>query len=119
MKVIELDNIQGVCGNCKNQIELGYLYQATNGEAIKVLCERCYIEENQEEKKEKKQLQKITVKEIPQGFWATIFSLFGVETKIYKILSSEGIFLEEKYIPYSKLVALSGRGIKIKITYPK
>jgi len=118
-KIIDLDNIQGSCVNCKTQIESGFLYQAANGEATKVLCKQCHLEEQQETKKEKKLLQKITVKEIPQGFLATIFSSLGAETKIYKVLNNEGIFLEEKYIPHSKLIGLAKSEVKIKITYPK
>ena len=111
MKITKLNNIQGVCSKCGKQIDTGYLYQANNGEAFKVLCEDCFLSEQQEENKT---VQHLTVKEQPRGLLAFIFNLFGVETRIFKVMNCEDVLLP-KYITASELLTLQEQGAKIKI----
>ena len=111
MKVTKLNNIQGFCSNCGKQIDTGYLYQANNGEAFKVVCEDCFLAEQQENKT----IQHLTVKEQPQGLLAFIFGLFGAETRIFKVMNCEDVLLSKKYITASELLSLQKQGVKVKI----
>ena len=110
MKITKLNNISGFCNNCGKQIDSGYLYQQSNGEAFKVICDDCFLAEEQGKKKS----QRITVKEEPRGLLAAIFSLFGVETRIYKVLTCEDPFIPN-YITIQELNSLRENGATVRI----
>ena len=112
MKVTKLNNIAGFCNNCGKAINAGYLYQQTNGEVFKVLCEDCFLAEEQNKKKS----QKVVLKEVSRGLIVSlILALFNIKTsKLYEVISCEDPFLP-KFLTLREVNDMLERGDNIKI----